>query len=120
MRPATKELAGCYGDVILRLCQKVPFFVNTAGSIQIEEGEFIEELRKGHFVACIDRCEVEPCALDHPYRTLPNVILTPHIAGAVAENLLRVGTSAVDQVKAFTQGKELVHEVSEANLTTMA
>ncbi len=95
-------------------------FVNTAGSIQIHETEFIEELRKGHFVACIDRCEVEPCALDHPYRTLPNVILTPHIAGAAADNLQRVGTCAVDEIEAFASGRSLIHEVTETSLATMA
>lgn len=95
-------------------------FVNTAGSIQIHEAEFLDELRKGRFVACIDRCEVEPCALDHPYRTLPNVILTPHIAGAAADNLLRVGTCAVDEIEAFAAGRNLIHEVTEASLATMA
>lgn len=95
-------------------------FVNTAGSIQIHGEEFLAELRKGRFVACIDRCEVEPCALDHPYRTLPNVILTPHIAGTAADNLLRVGTSAVDEVEAFAGNGRLIHEVTEAALATMA
>lgn len=95
-------------------------FVNTAGSIQIHEAEFLAELRKGRFVACIDRCEEEPCALDHPYRTLPNVILTPHIAGVAAENRFRIGTFAVDEVEAFVQGRPLIHEVTEAALATMA
>lgn len=95
-------------------------FVNTAGSIQIHEAEFIEELRKGRFVACIDRCAVEPCVLDHPYRVLPNVLLTPHIAGAAADNLRRVGTCAVDEVEAFARGGRLTHEVTEASLATTA
>lgn len=95
-------------------------FINTAGSIQIQEEEFVNELRKGHFVACLDRCEVEPCALDHPYRTLPNVILTPHIAGVAAENRLRIGTYAVNEVEAFTRNTELIYEVTKASLETMA
>jgi len=95
-------------------------FINTAGGIQIHEPEFLEELRKGRFVACIDRCEVEPCALDHPYRTLPNVILTPHIAGVAAENRLRIGTYAVAEVAAFADGRRLIHEVTRSDLATMA
>jgi len=95
-------------------------FVNTAGSIQINEPEFLRELNRGNFVACIDRCEVEPCALDHPYRTLPNVILTPHIAGTAAENRLRIGTFAVNELEAFLQSKPLVHEVTEESLAAMA
>jgi len=95
-------------------------FINTAGSIQIHEAEFLEELRKGRFVACIDRCEQEPCALDHPYRTLPNVILTPHIAGVAAENRLRIGTMVVDDALAFLRGERLEGEVTEESLATMA
>lgn len=95
-------------------------FINTAGSIQIHEAEFLEELRKGRFVACIDRCEEEPCALDHPYRTLPNVILTPHIAGVAAENRLRIGAMVIDDALAFLRGEPMAGEVTEAALATMA
>jgi len=95
-------------------------FVNTAGSIQIHEAEFVEELKKGRFVACLDRCETEPCPLDHPYRTLPNVILTPHIAGVAAENRFRIGTFAVNEVEAFVQEKPFIHEVTKEKLATMA
>lgn len=95
-------------------------FVNTAGSIQIHEAEFIAELRKQRFVACVDRCEVEPCAPNHPYRTLPNVILTPHIAGAVAENMRRIGTFVRNEVESYIENGSLIHEVTEASLATMA
>lgn len=95
-------------------------FINTAGSIQIHEAEFLAELRRGRFVACIDRCEEEPCALDHPYRTLPNVILTPHIAGVAAENRLRIGTMVVDDTLRFLRGDPMEGEVTEGSLATMA
>lgn len=95
-------------------------FINTAGSIQIHEEEFIAELRKGRFVACIDRCEVEPVQLDHPYRSLPNVLLSPHIAGASLENQLRIGTYVVDEIEAFTRDNSLIHEVTEKALAHMA
>lgn len=95
-------------------------FINTAGSTQIHEAEFLAELRRGRFVACIDRCEEEPCALDHPYRTLPNVILTPHIAGVAAENRLRIGTMVVDDALRFLRGDPMEGEVNEGSLATMA
>lgn len=95
-------------------------FINTAGSIQIHEEEFLAELHKGQFVACIDRCEIEPCPVDHPYRSLPNVILTPHIAGVAAENRLRIGTFVVDDIAAYLRGEPLVREVTKEKLATMA
>ena len=95
-------------------------FINSAGSIQIHEEEFIEELRKGRFVACIDRCEEEPVQLDHPYRHLPNVLLTPHIAGVMAENRLRIGTFAVDEIEKYVRDGGLIHEVTKEALARMA
>jgi phosphoglycerate dehydrogenase-like enzyme len=95
-------------------------FINTAGSIQIDEPEFVAELRKGRFVACIDRCAQEPCPLDHPYRTLPNVILTPHIAGVMAENRLRIGTHVVDDIERYTLGQPLKHAVTREALARIA
>ncbi len=95
-------------------------FINTAGSIQIVENEFIAELRKGRFIACVDRCEHEPVELDHPYRTLPNVLLTPHIAGVIAENRFRIGTYVADEIEAHLAGKPLIHEVTKETLEKMA
>jgi phosphoglycerate dehydrogenase-like enzyme len=100
--------------------QKGSVFINTAGSIQIHEAEFVAELRKGHFIACLDRCEQEPCALDHPYRCLPNVLLTPHIAGVMAENRFRIGTFVVDEIENYIHGKPLKFEVTEDALSRMA
>ncbi|MDB6126805.1 MAG: putative oxidoreductase [Verrucomicrobia bacterium] len=95
-------------------------FINTAGSIQIHEEEFIAELRKGRFVACVDRCNIEPCPVDHPYRTLPNVLLTPHIAGVMAENRLRIGTFVVEEIERFVQGRPPRNGVTREALARMA
>jgi len=95
-------------------------FVNTAGWSQIHEEEFVGELRKGRFIACIDRCEDEPCAMDHPYRHLPNVWLTPHIAGVMAENRFRVGTFVANEVENFVKGSPLTYEVTRSGLARMA
>jgi phosphoglycerate dehydrogenase-like enzyme len=95
-------------------------FINTAGSIQVHEEEFIAELRKERFVACVDRCNVEPCPPDHPYRHLPNVLLTPHIAGVMAENRLRIGTFVVDEVERFIQGRPPRNSVTPEALARMA
>ncbi|HWL52234.1 MAG TPA: hydroxyacid dehydrogenase [Chthoniobacteraceae bacterium] len=100
--------------------QKGSLFINTAGSIQIHEEEFLAELRKGNFVACIDRCNLEPVEQDHPYRHLPNVLLTPHIAGVIAENRLRIGTMVVDEIEQLINGGAFFHEVTLEDLAKMA
>lgn len=46
-----------------------------------------------------------------PLYTLPNCILTPHIAGAVKENTLRQGRQVTEQIEAFVNGKALFGEL---------
>lgn len=102
------------------LLQPGSVFINTAGAIQINEAEFVQELRRGRFIACIDRCHAEPVELDHPYRHLPNVLLTPHIAGVMAENRLRIGTLVIDEVERYVAGQPLEHEITREKLERMA
>lgn len=57
---------------------------------------------------------------DHPLRNLPNVILTPHIAGAVTRNILRNGAFAVREIINFAEGKPLVYPVDLSSLDKIA
>ena len=95
-------------------------FINTASGVVVNQAEMVEELRKERFVACIDRTDPEPLPADHPLRTLPNVMLSPHIAGVVAQNKLRIGTFVADEIEAFMGGGDLLHEVTKADLRMMA
>ena len=56
-------------------------FVNTARAGIIEEQAMYDELKKGRFNAVLDVYHQEPLAKDHILRTLPNVMLMPHMAG---------------------------------------
>jgi phosphoglycerate dehydrogenase-like enzyme len=51
---------------------------------------------------------------------LPNVILTPHIAGVAAENRLRIGTMAADEIESYVQGRPLQFEVTREQLARIA
>jgi phosphoglycerate dehydrogenase-like enzyme len=91
-------------------------FINVARGGIFDENELVAELRRGSFVACLDVADVEPLAPDHPYRSLPNIILTPHIAGVAAENRLRIGTMAADEIEAYVRGRALQFEVTREQL----
>lgn len=82
---------GMLGSEEFSLLQDGAVFINAARAPLIREEEFVRELGKQRFVAVLDVAEEEPPAADHPYRLLPNVMLTPHLAGAVAENRRRMG-----------------------------
>jgi len=56
--------------------------VNTARGGVVDEAALFEALKEGGIgVACLDVFETEPLPADSPLRSLPNVLLTPHVAG---------------------------------------
>jgi phosphoglycerate dehydrogenase-like enzyme len=95
-------------------------FVNTARGILIDQDEMVGELRRGRFVACLDVTTPEPLPIDHPLRRLPNVVITPHIAGAVVENLMRIGEFIAEDLERYAAGRELRGEVTRDRLDTIA
>ena len=118
--PSTEETRDMIRGTHFRLLRPGAVFINTARAAIVHEQEMVEELAKGRFVACIDVTDPEPPPADSPLRSLPNVWLTPHIAGAVAQNLLRIGTFAANEVEAFLAGEPLHFQVTEQQLANMA
>ncbi|MBD2862532.1 hydroxyacid dehydrogenase [Paenibacillus oceani] len=94
--------------------------INTARGSIVDEEALVEELRKGRLFACLDVTDPEPPAPDHPLRSLPNCILTPHIAGAVNNGVKRVGQFAIDELKRLLAGTPLEGEVREEQMSTLA
>ncbi|WP_212961489.1 hydroxyacid dehydrogenase [Cohnella xylanilytica] len=94
--------------------------INTARGAVIDEEALAAELRRGRLFACLDVTDPEPPAPDHPFRTLPNVILLPHIAGAVSNGLHRVGRFALEELRSYSEGRPLEGEVTAANAHLLA
>ncbi|MEF2244685.1 NAD(P)-dependent oxidoreductase [Paenibacillus sp. IITD108] len=94
--------------------------INTSRGAVIDEEAFVKELEKGRFFACLDVTEPEPPALDHPFRCLPNVILTSHIAGAVNNGLYRIGKYLMHELASFMENKLLHGEVKREHLSSIA
>jgi phosphoglycerate dehydrogenase-like enzyme len=117
LTPATTHLVR--GSHLARL-RPGALFINTARPQLVHPDELVIQLATGRFVACLDVTDPEPPPLDHPLRRLPNVWLTPHIAGAVAENQLRIGTLVVDEVERFAAGAPPRYAVAEADLAVLA
>ena len=119
--PATEETIGMIKGEHFAQLPDGSLFLNTARNAVINEAEFIAELRKGRFVACLDVTDpIEPPPADHPYRNLPNVLLTPHIAGVFADNRKRMGSMASKEIEAFALGHPLKYEVTRESLHKIA
>ena len=62
----------------------------------------------------------EPPAKDSPLRSLPNVVLTPHIAGSMQRECERMGKWMVDELRRFLAGEPLRFAVTREQLARMA
>ncbi len=95
-------------------------FINTARGMIVDEDALVAELRTGRISAILDVTDPEPPAADHPFRSLPNCTLLPHLAGAVTNGCHRLGRSAVDQLFEFADGKAMHGEITEPKFAVMA
>ena len=115
--PATRHMLG---RAQFRAMKDHAIFINTARGMIVDEAALIDELKTGRISAFIDVTDPEPPAKDHPFRSLPNVVLTPHLAGHVSNGCFRQGRSAVDQLIEFRQGRRMHGEVTPEMFAVMA
>lgn len=97
------------------------FFINTARGEVVREAEMIDVLsRRPDIQAFLDVTAPEPPRPDSPLYTLPNVVLTPHIAGSVGAECQRMGLAMVDEYLRFRAGDDLKWEVTPARAESIA
>ena len=80
--------------------------VNSARGAIADEYALADALKEGRLAAAaLDVLECEPMSENTPLRNLPNCIITPHIAWSPLETRQRLLGIALDNLKAFTEGK---------------
>lgn len=94
--------------------------INTARGSLIDEAALIAEVRRRPLYVALDVTDPEPPTLDSPLRTEPNIILTPHIAGAMKQARLSMGRHAVEEALRCLRGQEPLAEVPAEALATQA
>lgn len=104
--PLTPETAGFVSRERLALLRDGATFVNTARGAIVDEEALVDELERGRISAGLDVFAHEPHVPER-LRTLPNVVLTPHIGSATAETRAAMTRIVVDNVLAFVRGDEL-------------
>ncbi len=95
--------------------------INTSRGAIIAEDEMIEVLRHRPDISVVlDVTHPEPPAASSPLRFLPNVILTPHIAGSIQRECTRMGQRMVAELQRYITGLPLQHRVTREMLAGMA
>jgi D-3-phosphoglycerate dehydrogenase len=90
----------------LGLMKKTAYLVNTSRGPIIEEKALLEALNKKQIAgAGLDVFDVEPLPLDHPYRKMDNVVITPHLGYVSQQNYERYYPDIVENIRGFLDGK---------------
>lgn len=104
----------------LALMRDGAVLINTSRGALIDPDALTDELASGRLSAILDVTEPEPLPPDSPLFHLPNVFLTPHIAGSLGNELQRLGRTVVEELERLTTGLPLAHEVRRTDLTRAA
>lgn len=102
---------GMIGAKELELLRPESHFINTARGRLVDEAALVERLRRGDITAYLDVTYPEPPPEGHPFYSLENCILTPHIAGSLGRETYRMGDYAVREVEHWLKGQPLENQL---------
>ena len=106
--PLTDATRGLIGAPELARMKAGALLINTARGAVVDEAALAVALHSGQLGgAGLDTFETEPLAAGSALRGLPNVILTPHVAGVTRQAALRVATTTARNVLDFMAGRPL-------------
>jgi phosphoglycerate dehydrogenase-like enzyme len=86
-------------------------FINTARGALVDHPAIEAELVSGRLHAVIDTTDPEILPPDSPLYDLPNVLLTPHIAGSIGRETERMLALAIDEIERHARNAPLLYEV---------
>jgi phosphoglycerate dehydrogenase-like enzyme len=84
------------------------YLVNTSRGPIVDERALVDALRNNRIAgAGLDVYETEPLSADNPFRSLNNVLLTPHMGYVTRNNITHMYSQAVDNIVAFVDGNPI-------------
>jgi D-3-phosphoglycerate dehydrogenase len=109
LTPETRNLIGREAFAKMKPSVRI---VNAARGGIVDEAALIEALKSGKVAgAALDVFESEPLAAESPLRTLPNVVLTPHLGASTHEAQERVAVEIAEQFVAYFSKGEIRNAV---------
>ena len=105
LSPRTRGLASAAD---LALMKPSAFFINISRGPIVDEPALVEALRSGSIAGVgLDTFDVEPLPADHPFRSLPNTVITPHIGYVTDEAYHSHYQGTVEDILAFVAGEPI-------------
>ena len=110
--PHTPRTEGMLGAAELAQLRPGSVFVNVSRGKVVDAAALVERLQSGDVIACLDVFDPEPMPLDSAVADLPNVFLSPHIAGVTEESRRRFFSLMVDEILRHFAGLEPLSELT--------
>lgn len=111
--PLNGQTQGLITGELLNLLKTNATFINTSRGGVVRENELIEFLaRRPDAQAVIDVTDPMPPSADSKLYDLPNVFLTPHIAGSLGPECRRMGRTMLEEFGRYLRGEPLIHTVT--------
>jgi phosphoglycerate dehydrogenase-like enzyme len=97
---------GLVGARELGLMKPSAYLINTSRGPIVDEAALIAALRDNTIAgAGLDVFDVEPLPVDHPFRKMDNVVITPHLGYVSEQNYKNYFAGVVDDIRGFLDGK---------------
>jgi phosphoglycerate dehydrogenase-like enzyme len=111
--PVTPETTGMVDAAFLAAMKDDALLVNAARGVVVDTDALLAELTAGRLRAALDVTEPEPLPEGHPLWSAPNLLLTPHVAGAVPDTNARATAAVTAQLERVLAGQPLENVVSD-------
>ena len=119
--PLLDETRGMITGVHFASMKKDASFINTARGAIVKEEEMIEAVRQRlDLQIVLDVTYPEPPDLDSGLYDLPNMVLTPHIAGSLGNECRRMGRYMVDELERYLNSQSLKWQITEEQAAKLA
>lgn len=118
--PSLPETARLLDRRRLALMPDGAVLINTARGALVDTEALTDELVAGRLHAVLDVTEPEPLPAESPLWGLPNLLLTPHVAGSLGGELARLVDHALDELERWAAGQEFATPVDADRLGSSA
>lgn len=106
--PQTRHMIGA---AQLAMMKDHATLINTARGSLVDTSALEEACVSGRIQAVLDVTDPEPLPTDSVLYDLPNVVITPHIAGSLGTETRRMSDAALDELERYLSGEDLVARV---------